>query len=105
MPSLRAGSGVARGTYVMGAWALTFATIPFVITVVTAGVRIAIGRDNGIAWLAGDAIVTAQIALTPLQFVSLSRMKSGSMRATVCMANAVVLLTAEIVAARLLRGY
>ena len=105
MATLRAGGGVGRGTYVIFAWALSLATIPFVINIVAAGVRIAVGRDNGMAWLAGDAIVTAQIALTPLQFVSLSRMTKGSMRATVCVTNALVLLILEIVAAQLLHRY
>ncbi len=89
----------------MAAWALSLATIPFVVTIVAAGVRIAVGRDNGVAWLAGDGIVVAQIAVTPLQFISVSRMTKGSMRATVCAANALLLLIIEIVVSQQLRHY
>jgi hypothetical protein len=96
---------VGRGTYVMAAWILSLAAIPFVLSIVAAGVRIAVGRDNGVAWLAGDAIVVAQIAVTPLQFISVSRMTKGSMRATVCATNALILLVLEIVASQMLHNY
>ena len=105
MASWRTGGGLGRGTYLVLAWTFTLISLPFIVQVVTTGVKIAIGSKHDIPWWGGDAIVIGQIGVTPLQFISLSRATSGSMRASFAALNALALLILEIVAMRLLAGH
>ena len=102
MVTARAGGYFGRGTYLALAWIMSIITIPYAIHVLASGVRIAVEPGHNILWYWGDVIVVAQIAVTPLQFVSLSRATAGSMRAVMAAFVLALLLAGEITASVLL---
>ena len=96
---------MGRGTFVVLAWTFSLLSLPIVLNVVATGVKIAIGTNHDIPWWGGDAIVIGQIAVTPLQFISLSRATSGSMKSSFAALNAALLLALEVTAMILLAGH
>ena len=105
MVSLRAGGGFGRGTYVVLSWLFSLAAIPFVLAILTAGVKIAVETNHDVPWWGGDAIVVAQIAVTPIAFIAVSRLTAGRLRPSVAAFSTALFFGLEVTVSQFLKGH